>query len=97
MFEIEIPSTGCNIYYGNYLDNYHNGLRTRYYLNEHRLIPSTISSYSRIPDSAVCLSDPLIYNPETEVYFGIIAIISTIFVFYMAFRFILYPFWRRIR
>lgn len=39
----------------------------------------------------------LSFNPEMEVYFGLFAITSVILIFCMAFRCILYPFWRRIR
>ena len=36
---------GCNVFYGNYIDNYDGNRRTRYYLDSYgQLIPSTITN-----------------------------------------------------
>lgn len=98
MYEIELPVGGCSVYHGDYVDHYNNNVRTRYYFSGNRLVQSTRSSYTRIPDGATCLSQgDLIYKPETEVYFNVISIICAIFIFVFAVRLILYPFWRKIR
>lgn len=98
MYEIELPPDGCNVFYGTYVDNYDRNIRTRYYFSENKLVKSTTSSYTRLPDGAVCLSrGDLIYKPETEVYFNVISIVFAIIIFVFAVRLILYPFWRKIR
>ena len=96
--EIELPSSGCNVYYGNYVDNYKNSVRTRYYFSGNRLVASTTSSYTRIPDGAICLTQgDLVYNPESEVYFNVISfIIATLFIV-VAIRLVIFPFFRRIK
>lgn len=96
--EIELPDGGCNIYYGTYIDNYRNNVRTRYYINENHLIKSTTASYTNLPNGYVCMdSNSLIYKPEIEVYFNVISIVCAIVIFVFAIRLILYPFWRKIR
>lgn len=96
--DIELPSDGCNVFYGNYLDNYSHNTRTRYYFSENKLIRSSTASYTRIPDGVVCLEQgDLIYKPEIEVYFNVISVICAIAIFLFAIRLILYPFWRKIR
>lgn len=98
MFEIELPHSGCNVYYGTYIDNYHNNTRTRYYLNETKLIKSTTSTYSHMPDGYTCISQgDLVYKPETEIYFYVISIIFAIAIFLLAVRLFFFPFWRRVR
>lgn len=96
MYEIELPKQGCSVYYGQYIDNYYNSTRTRYYINDGKLVRSTTASYTHLPTGVVCLSQgDLIYKPETEVYFNIIAIGVCIFLFYAAYKLILHRFWRR--
>lgn len=95
--EITLPSDGCNVYSGTYIDNYYNHVRTRYYLNENQLIKSSTASYTNLPTGTVCMDSNLVYKPEIEVYFNVISIISAIFIFVFAIRLILYPFWRKIR
>lgn len=96
--EIDLPTSGCSIFYGTYIDNYYNSIRTRYYLNANNLVKSTTSNYTRLPDGAICLSPgELVYKPETEVYFNVISIIFAIIIFGLAVRLFFYPFWRRVR
>lgn len=96
--EIELPDQGCNVYYGTYIDNYNGNVRTRFYLNENQLIPSSTSSYTRLPDGVQCLdsSTSIVYKPESHVYFEFMAIIGTLFILFSAVRLILYRFWRKI-
>lgn len=76
--EVEIPSGGCNIYYGTYVDHFTDSgrTRTRYYLSEGKLIESTASTsnYSQLPNYYHCLSSgELTYKPEVMVYFPFLA------------------------
>lgn len=32
--EINLPTTGCNVYYGTYFDNYNRNVRRRYYFDD---------------------------------------------------------------
>lgn len=98
MYEIKLPENGCSVYYGTYIDNYYNSIRTRYYLNDGQLVRSSTASYSRLPDGAVCLSQgDLIYKPELEVYFNLFSILCAGLIFWFAYRLIIHPFWRKIR
>lgn len=73
--EIALPSSGCNIYYGTYIDNYLNNTRIRYYINEGQLIESTRSTYSSIPSGYHCLTQgDLVYKPELQIYFGVFSL-----------------------
>lgn len=95
---IELPSQGCNVFYGDYIDNYQNNLRTRYYFNYDHLVEQSQSTYSRLPDGAYCLQEgDIYYKPETQVYFEWMAIIGALFLIFAALRLILYRFWRKIR
>lgn len=81
--EIELPSTGCNIFYGSYIDNYSSDgrTRTRYYFNEGQLIQNNTSqsNYNSIPSGATCITTgDLIYKPELEVYVPFLA--SSLFI-----------------
>lgn len=90
--EIELPSSGCNIYYGTYLDNYLNNTRTRYYINEGKLIKNnvTTSSYNTTPSGAYCLTsaDKLLYRPQDTIYFPIISLAICSFVFVILYKII---------
>lgn len=82
--EIELPTTGCSIFYGSYIDHYtSNGYtRTRYYINEGKLVKNNTSSsnYNSIPSGATCLQQgDLVYRPELEVYIPFLA--SSLFIF----------------
>lgn len=82
--EIELPSTGCSIFYGNYLDHYTSDgrTRTRYYFNEGMLIKNNVTSsnYNSIPTGATCISTgDLVYKPEMLVYIPFLA--SSLFIF----------------
>lgn len=96
MYEITIPSEGCSVFYGSYIDTYYNGQRTRYYLNENHLIRSSTTSSSGIPHGAVCLTQgELRYKPESEVWFTLVSILIFGAILALAVRLIIYPFWRR--
>lgn len=92
--EIDLPS-GCNIYYGTYIDNYTNNgrTRTRYYLDEGKLVQSTGSSsqYDQRPTNDYhCLTDgELVYKPEVQVYFPFLASLVFIFGAYLVYKIII--------
>lgn len=66
--EVELPN-GCNLYYGNYIDNYNGSTRRRYYLNEGKLVLTTTSNNSRQPDNTTCISSPLYYATEYQAIY----------------------------
>lgn len=97
MYEVELPSQGCNVYYGNYLDNYYSGQRRRYYFNDGQLVLSGEQSYNNLPNGAHCLSsdEAITYKPEVEVYFNVLSIAVCLLLLFAAYRLILHPFWRK--
>lgn len=98
MYGIQIPSGGCSVYYGSYIDHYANNIRTRYYLNEDHLVASTSNSYTNLPTGSICLSEgELRYKPELNVWFTLAGIVCFLFILIAAIRMLIYPFWRRIR
>lgn len=67
--EVQIPSNGCSIYYGTYIDHYINNTRTRYYLNNEKLIKSSTSNYTSLPTGYSCLSQgDLWFKPELKIW-----------------------------
>lgn len=91
--EIDLPSTGCNVFYGTYLDNYTGNTRTRYYVHEGVLIKNNTSttSYNQTPSGAYCLTsaDTLKYRPQDTVYFPVIALAMCSFVFVILYKIII--------
>lgn len=90
--EIELPSTGCNIFYGSYIDNYNNYTRTRYYIHEGRLIlnNSQTYNYNATPSGAHCLtsSDVLLYRPQDTIYFPALSLAMCVFAFWLIYKII---------
>lgn len=88
--EVELPSTGCNIFYGTYVDNYYNNTRTRYYIHEGKLIKNntSTSSYNTTPSGAYCLTsaDKLLYRPQDSVYFPFFALAMCLVVFVILYK-----------
>lgn len=96
MYEIPLPENGCSVYYGTYVDNYYNSVRTRFYVNDTQLVKSSTSSYTRLPDNVVCLNQgDLIYKPELEVYFNLASFVLFPLLIMFAIRLILFRWWRR--
>ena len=92
--EIELPSTGCNVFYGSYLDNYTNNgyTRTRYYFNEGKLVKSNTSqsNYNSIPSGATCITTgDLVYKPELGVYVPFLAMTLFVFVLILVYKIII--------
>lgn len=89
--EVDLPS-GCNIYYGTYVDNYTNNGRTRvrYYINEGKLVPSSgsTSQYDQRPSNDYhCLTTgELVYKPEVQIYFPFLAGSLLVFVLILVYK-----------
>lgn len=95
-YNIKLPEQGCNVFYGSYVDNYYNNVRTRYYILDSQLLASSTSSFSSMPSGVVCMDEAVLtYKPELEVYFTFMAIVAAFFLFFMAYRLIVHPFWRK--
>ena len=65
---------GCNIYYGQYVDNYSGNVRTRYYVTQYNeLVASTRVTSTTIPTGAVCITElPDSYNTDMGIIWGTI-------------------------
>lgn len=70
--EVELPD-GCNIFYGNYIDNYRGSTRRRYYLNEGKLYLNTTTNNSSQPSNTTCMSQPLYYGTEYQAIYQFFA------------------------
>lgn len=85
--KIDVPANGCNVFYGTYIDNYYNNIRTRYYIHEGSLIKNneTSYSYSGVPTGAHCLTsnDSLVYRPQDTVYFQFLSMAMCVFAFFL--------------
>ena len=68
--EIELPS-GCNVYYGDYIDNYQGSTRRRYYLDNYNLVLNSVSNNTNQPTNVVCMSAPLLWRPELSIEFSL--------------------------
>lgn len=81
---VELPSTGCNISQSaGYIDNYYNNTRTRYVVDNNRLVRVYQTTYTSQPTGYTCLrTGDLTYNPEISVYFQIIACIAVVAIFF---------------
>lgn len=88
-----LPTTGCNVFYGNYVDNYTSYLRTRYYIYDGYAIKSSTATYTTPPANVECInSDNLIYDPlsQTQIIIGIV--IAVIALFVAAYKIVIEPF-----
>lgn len=96
-FTYELPTDGCNVFYGTYIDNYSGNTRRRYYLNDGQLVLSSTSNSNSTPTGVHCMSadDKLIYKPEIDVYYNFLAIVAFLLIVFFAYRLVIHPFWRR--
>lgn len=88
-----LPDTGCNVFYGSYVDNYTSNLRTRYYIYDGYAVKSSTATYATPPQNVECInSQNLIYDPlsQTQIIIGIV--IAVIAVFIAAYKIIIEPF-----
>lgn len=73
-----LPTTGCNVVYNGYIDNYNGNTRSRYYFVGNRAVLSSRNTYTYNPrpaDSVCATNSDLVYNPELPIYFEFISII----------------------
>lgn len=88
-----LPDTGCNVFYGNYVDNYTSNLRTRYYIYDGQAIESTTSTYATPPANVHCInSAEIIYDPlsQSQIIIGIVVMV--IAVIFAAYKWVIEPF-----
>lgn len=90
-----VPQTGCNVFYGNYFDNYNGNVRSRYYIYDGQAVQSssTTYTYNTRPDGSICWNPATtIYNPllQTALIFLIVA--GVIAVFYGTYATVIKPF-----
>lgn len=85
---VQLPTTGCNVYYGNYIDNYASGVRSRYYLNDGNLVLSTQTNYNSQPMGANCITE-LSYKPEFDYGLKLVAGLSAIVIAFMAIKLVI--------
>nr|AXH73714.1 MAG: transmembrane and TPR repeat-containing protein [uncultured bacterium] len=86
--EVGLPA-GCNVFYGDYIDNYNGSVRTRYYFGDDgSLIQSSRQSNSSRPTNSVCMSGPYYWRPDIAVtysFYSFCLIFFAIFIIYQLF------------
>lgn len=63
-----LPTTGCNVFNGTYVDNYNGTTRSRYYIYEGQAILNNTATNTSRPTGSVCMSITPEYKPELELY-----------------------------
>lgn len=86
--EIELPQNGCNVFYGDYFDNYYNGVRTRYYFNDGEYIKSTTSNYTYNPTGVECISS-VTYHSEYTPLFELSSAVVVLFAMWLIYKIII--------
>lgn len=89
-----LPTTGCNVFQGNYVDNYSSNIRTRYYIYDGQAVASSTSTYTQQPTNAICMTSDSIplENPFLQTMLIITVIIAVIAVLLSAYQIIIKPF-----
>lgn len=88
-----LPEQGCNVFYGNYVDNYTSNFRTRYYIYDGQAIESSTSTYATPPANVNCInSADLIYDPllQSQIIIGIVVMVIAVMLF--AYKVVIEPF-----
>lgn len=86
--EIELPKNGCNVFYGDYFDNYYNNVRTRYYFNDDSYIKSSTATYTYAPSGVECISS-VPFHSEWTFGFELIGAVTVIFAFWLIYKVII--------
>lgn len=78
---------GCNVFSGNYFDNYLNGVRTRYYIYDGQAVPTSTATYVNLPNGSICADlTTLQPNPLLQtllMFLIVVGVITTILSAYM--------------
>lgn len=85
-----MPTTGCNVFYGSYIDNYVGSTRSRYYIYDGVAVKSQTSTNVTQPNGANCITaEDLSYKPEIQIFVGLAACIASLAVFAIALKLVL--------
>lgn len=88
-----VPQTGCNVFNGNYFDNYTNGTRTRYYIYDGQAIATSTQSYQSIPQNSLCANlNDLEYDPLNQALLIAGIVVGVIAVIVSAYMVVIKPF-----
>lgn len=77
---LRVAPDGCNVYYGTYIDNYNNGIRSRYYYDSYGQLVLANRQTGNRPSGAVCTSNTdelMSYNADI-VAVGIWVIVAVV-------------------
>lgn len=66
-----LPTTGCNVFNGTYVDNYNGNVRTRYYIYDGTAVASTRTTNTSQPTGSICMTEIPEYKPELQLYTGV--------------------------
>lgn len=83
-----LPTTGCNVFYGTYMDNYQGNTRRRYYLNDGNLVLSQTTTNTSQPTGVNCITE-LNYKPEVNLYTSLLGCASATIIAYLAIKIII--------
>lgn len=88
--DIQLPSGGCSIYYGSYIDHYQNNTRRRYYINNEKLILNSSSTYTSMPSGYSCVSQgDLKYKPENQIWFSALSLALVLLAMSLVYKIII--------
>lgn len=87
------PTDGCNVFYGNYFDNYNGNIRTRYYIYDGSAIKSSTSTFYNQPSDVECINFADV-TPQPFLQAGLIisVIVGVIAVMLSAYMVVVKPF-----
>ncbi len=96
--EIELPNEGCNVITSTGFTNYNGSIRRNYIIFGARafLTSENTSSVGQNYTGECISTGDLVYKPELEVYFNVLSIFIFLFILFVAFRLMLYRFWRKV-
>lgn len=90
--EIKLPSTGCNVYYGTYFDNYNGNVRRRYYFdNNGSYISNSVqrSNYGDYDTSGYTCITEVGYRDDLVILWEFIALIVCLLAFALIYKVII--------
>lgn len=90
-----LPATGCNVFYGNYVDNYNGSTRIRYYIYEGQAVENSTATSTTRPTGSVCMTTTPEYKPELNLYICFGAAIAATGIILLAYNIIIGRIMRR--